>query len=137
MSRIVLSLTHEQLGAEFANTDAGTIHDFYGTLQILARDDQDVLVEIVEFGIYEPAPCTDCGVDTLNIPGHEFRRSEYYMLDSDVWEAVADEHDRYLCIGCLEQRMGRQLTPDDFQDVPINQPDHGKTERLISRLGHA
>jgi len=25
-----------------------------------------------------------------------------------------------LCIGCLEERLGRHLTADDFMDVPLN-----------------
>ena len=27
--------------------------------------------------------------------------------------------------GCLEERLGRQLTPEDYTDVLINRPDAG------------
>jgi hypothetical protein len=38
-----------------------------------------------------------------------------------------------LCIGCLERRLGRQLTPDDFMAAPIN--DDPMASRLRDRLG--
>jgi hypothetical protein len=41
----------------------------------------------------------------------------------------------YLCIGCLENRLGRRLTPADFPGTPINRIDwHRKTTRLAARL---
>lgn len=70
--------------------------------------------------------CRDCGVDTNHI-------DEYYMVDFALW----DEHgagDGMLCIGCLEARIGRRLTPDDFIDAPINRGVFPYSERLVDRL---
>lgn len=40
----------------------------------------------------------------------------------------------FICIGCLEQRLGRRLTAHDFTDYPINVPSDLMTARLIDRL---
>jgi hypothetical protein len=41
----------------------------------------------------------------------------------------------FLCIGCLEKRIGRRLVPQDFMAVPINDHDDAwKTPRLAERL---
>lgn len=56
-----------------------------------------------------------------------------YMAREKVWHA-AIEHSpdkraiRYLCLHCLERRLGRPLTIDDFTSAPINDG---------IRLGHA
>jgi hypothetical protein len=44
------------------------------------------------------------------------------MVTDQVWErsGLAGD-DGMLCIGCLEQRLGRMLHAKDFKDVPINQ----------------
>ena len=96
------------------------------------------------------APCVDCGVETL--PADE-RRAEFYMVTDEVWAAAGmpdadlDEDDRLymddcLCIGCLELRIGRRLTPDDFTDCPMNDLSYAdghhafswRTPRLVDRL---
>ena len=62
-------------------------------------------------------------------------RCESYMVQKAVWEEAGMERDGgYLCIGCLERRLGRMLTPRDFTDVPINDLDPSQTKRLVSRL---
>jgi len=70
-------------------------------------------------------PCADCGVNTLAI-------GEYYMVEDDVWNyawwrarrlPAARRRRPFLCIGCLEARIGRRLTESDFKRVPINDPD--------------
>ncbi|MNU36373.1 hypothetical protein D3C71_249880 [compost metagenome] len=76
--------------------------------------------------------CVDCGqhTDLLN---------EYYHVHDEVWaEAGTDEAESMLCIGCLETRIGRQLTPADFSDAPINYPGFQKriSARQADRLGH-
>ena len=67
--------------------------------------------------------CVDCNVNTNEI-------DEYYMVTSDVWPL---EGNGMLCIGCLEQRIGRQLTPADFTSVLVNR-DCKQSARLASRL---
>ena len=51
----------------------------------------------------EPMLCADCGFDTTD--------NEYYMVRNDVWAQASplDQHDIFLCIGCLEKRSGRSL----------------------------
>ena len=62
------------------------------------------------------APCHDCGVETLPL---DDRRSEWYMVKNEVWKKCGMT-EGYLCIGCLEGRLGRALTATDFTDAPVN-----------------
>jgi len=56
------------------------------------------------------------------------------MVHKHVWEA-AGMTAGFLCIGCLEARLGRQLCPADFTNVRINNPaDPWHTPRLAARL---
>lgn len=80
-----------------------------------------------------PAPnpeaydCADCGVNTLEI-------EEYYVIKDNLWKEILEkdpqlsEEDRrkqgistMLCIGCVEDRLGRKLNQDDFKEIRINQ----------------
>ena len=69
--------------------------------------------------------CLDCGVDTGAI-------DEDYMVTHELWARVNPGGDGMLCIGCLEKRLGRELTPDDFWLNSVSSP---KSERLLKRLG--
>lgn len=65
---------------------------------------------------YCRARCHDCGVTTT--PRFRFGRKmdatwEWYRVHDAVW-ASAGMTDGFLCIGCLEKRLGRRLRPDDF-----------------------
>ena len=62
---------------------------------------------------------------------------EIYMVRDFVWKAAAIEPmGGCLCIGCLEKRLGRRLTPKDFsRRHPFN--SFPATERLIERRGDA
>jgi hypothetical protein len=52
--------------------------------------------------------CNDCGVDCAKI-------GEYYMASPEIWERTLHlGWSDNLCIGCLEQRLGRRITPGDF-----------------------
>lgn len=55
--------------------------------------------------------CLDCAACTLCI-------GEYYMVHDSVWDQVADRG--MLCIGCLEERLGKQLNGSDFTLCPLN-----------------
>jgi hypothetical protein len=59
--------------------------------------------------------CMDCGVCT-NCNG------EYYMVHDEVWYSAITAMDKghMLCVGCLELRLNRLLTKDDFTDAPVN-----------------
>jgi hypothetical protein len=64
--------------------------------------------------------CVDCGVDIC--PDSEKRngrrvrngrngRWEHYMALPEIWKAAGmGVDDGYMCIGCLEGRIGRELT---------------------------
>ena len=84
-------------------------------------------------------PCLDCGKPTCPYQ----QPSEWYMVHDEIWaesgaptRTVMDERTcgSYLCIGCLEARLGRQLTAADFPDYPVNQPRPYNTARLNARL---
>lgn len=74
-----------------------------------------------------PLPCNDCGVDTYA----EVDR-EWYHVHGPVWEAagMSPEGLGFLCIGCLETRLGRRLVPEDFDGYG---PDPRDSARLRSR----
>jgi hypothetical protein len=94
--------------------------------------------------------CIDCGFDT--VPGVPRRaemeqlfarqesvnlaideRAELYMVHDHVWKAAGVESwGGCLCVGCLEKRLGRRLTPDDFPPHIFNTHLPG-TPRLRER----
>jgi|ERR1019366_2301329 hypothetical protein len=93
-----------------------------------------------------PGDCIDCGADTAPCTGkrgcRHAGRWEQYMVHDSVWPAaglplqpdIIEVH-MYLCIGCLERRLGRRLMPKDFTDCPLNRGDHPwRTPRLRARL---
>src|SRR5262249_7983783 len=73
--------------------------------------------------------CALCRVDTLAI-------GEFYMVEDEVCVAAGGPdgfiRGSYLCIGCLELRLGRRLVPDDFTDAPLNEC-RGDSPRLHDR----
>ncbi|MGO8876378.1 MAG: hypothetical protein ACLQNG_11525 [Acidimicrobiales bacterium] len=95
----------------------------------------------------ESARCRDCGFNTC--PRWRRRgRTEWYIVHDSVWEAAGMPSELLvfpagpvvvrpgiLCIGCLERRLGRCLTPDDFDDWPVNEPNPNQTARLADRMG--
>ena len=46
---------------------------------------------------------------------------EYYMVHDQVWLEANPRDKGMLCVGCLEQRLGKLLTKDDFTAAPINE----------------
>jgi hypothetical protein len=72
--------------------------------------------------------CVDCGRNTGQI-------QEYYMVNDRLWDKTAGkDKDKMLCIGCLEKRLGRKLTPADFTDAPVNGGFMPQSARLRERL---
>jgi hypothetical protein len=65
-------------------------------------------------------------------------RWEDFVVTRRVWRA-ATGHDGFgdrliLCVGCLEARLGRELTPGDFEPgMPVNEPRPWDTVRLAAR----
>lgn len=83
--------------------------------------------------------CHDCGYLIATYP--QTGPSERYMVHDEVWaDAAIDKNGGELCVPCLETRIGRPLTPEDFPtDIPINWPNPHKafgwrTDRLARRL---
>jgi hypothetical protein len=110
-------------------------------------------------GMSESHLCIDCGFDTA--PGNlnraeaeeeiarqiaagekrlEFlatanERSEMFFVHDHVWRAAGmTDWSGCLCVGCLEKRIGRRLTPDDFSNHVFNTSFPG-TPRLLERQG--
>jgi hypothetical protein len=71
--------------------------------------------------------CTDCGTETLSVEPDV--PTEYYMVHDDVWEAARMPDHGFLCIGCLEARLGRQLHSGDFTECPMNDLAINRTDR--------
>jgi hypothetical protein len=88
---------------------------------------------------YKKGRCNDCGVRTT--PRFRFARKhegtwEWYLVQDDLWARTGISKG-FLCIGCLEQRIGRQLRPDDFSTSPVNDPHPFDTRRLGARKAGA
>jgi hypothetical protein len=77
--------------------------------------------------------CDDCGVNTQEI-------GEQYMVNNSVWTAATGVSHKwmamagFLCVGCIEGRLGRQLTNADFAGVAINKDRRHRSPRLCCRL---
>ena len=56
------------------------------------------------------------------------------MVTDAVWAEAGDVAGR-LCVGCLEERLGRVLTPEDFTALPVNDDDECDSVRLRTRKG--
>jgi len=70
--------------------------------------------------------CEDCNYDT-------YSNNEYYMVKHSIWHIYGCGIGM-LCIGCLENRMGRLLTYRDFLNCPLNAKIERKSDRLLDRL---
>jgi hypothetical protein len=121
------------LMAQWDNLDAGgsalKAAQAYAAISLAASHRLDTLGGIPD---KEPSLCEDCGQEVT--PGRPGNGDwEWYMVHNDVW-AKAGMQDGFLCIGCLEQRLGRPLTGADFiPEPPINQPKSDfDTPRLLA-----
>ena len=147
---------HQQLHAERLATAPGLelAHDIITELRDEPWPDPDELSDVFktqaardayEFALQEALEaienrlnrmesmlCIECGVDTGDI-------DEYYMVQDEVWHHVNPDRDGMLCIGCLEKRLGRKLTPADFIECPLNDDHHEyiKSARLLDRMGQS
>lgn len=127
-----------ELGSLRLDVDADGGYDFYLTQYGATRHgrgpraDHRIADRIARLTEGNTFTCVDCTYDTNEL-------GEYYMVQDEVWmQAQLDATDGMLCIGCLEQRIGRRLKPADFIDAPINLPafHSEKSRRLSERLGH-
>lgn len=72
--------------------------------------------------------CVDCGVTVVAKTGPV----ENYMVHDSVW-TEAGMGRGFLCVNCIESRLGRGLTGADFPiELPINYPGQQRdTPRLF------
>lgn len=67
--------------------------------------------------------CVDCGElhGTYMVDDRVWLQAfpDYAKVMSERLQADGRSH-TYLCFGCLERRLGRPLTIDDFTDAPCN-----------------
>jgi len=80
--------------------------------------------------------CLDCGKNTFE------GREDYYFLRNRLWRQLVPRRERHgmICRNCIERRLGRPLTPDDFrkatddesdpQDQPMQEEDYEYIEHL-------
>lgn len=64
--------------------------------------------------------CRDCRVDVAAI-------DHWYMVHNAVWAAAggSEGHGRdYLCLDCLEKRLGRPLLNGDFKPTDADNCEH-------------
>lgn len=47
------------------------------------------------------------------------KKNHPYMLTDDVWNKIC-QGEKFICLFCAENRLGRPLEEDDFIDAPIN-----------------
>ena len=102
-------------------------------MYVLVATKKDRMLPLTEeeYKAIYACPCADCGVET----SHREALKEYYVVTDEIWNTVG-AGEGYLCIGCLEERLGRKLVPEDFPPYPVNvSPKYGRSERLQNRLG--
>ena len=118
--------------------DPDRLHDIVGLWEANHLNEGLTFDALVEAG--RPTPCDDCldNVTPYDDDGRPVEHGwEWYMVRPDVWDAAhrSGHAPQFLCIGCLENRIGRRLTPEDFASVPLNQPNWIDSKRLLTRLG--
>ena len=98
------------------------VDEIGGLILYIQEEEEDFEINIL--------PCSDCEVDT-GFTGID----EYYMVHHDLWVQV-NGGEGFLCIGCLEERLGRELNANDFPAFPINDlTQHTeRSARLVDRL---
>lgn len=72
--------------------------------------------------------CLDCGNNTSQM-------KEHYFVRTPLWNSAGMGEVGMLCVGCLEGRLGRLLTAQDFTTAHINNPKRNSmSDRLRSRI---
>lgn len=138
LRRMIADLVDRLHDAIDAGLDEETLHNIVGLWEANHLNEELTYDALVRWGA--PKACDDCGDDVT--PYDEYGRPvekgwEWYMVRSEVWADASrdDEPPRILCIGCLEDRIGRRLEPGDFSDAGINkEPGWVCSERLLDRL---
>ena len=138
LQQAVAKLVDELHAAIEDGLNANTLHDIVGLWEANNLNEQLTFDALVRAG--EPTPCDDCKVDVMpyDDEGRPIESSwEWYMVKPEIWKAAHKDGiaPRYLCIGCLESRIGRELISSDFATVPLNEPSWMDSKRLLDRVG--
>lgn len=136
--QMLASLSNRLHDAIEDDLDSDALHDIVGLWEANNINDELTYENLVEWG--KPSLCDDCSVDVTphDQYGSPFEGGwEWYMVRDEIWSLVNAGHEEethYLCIGCLEGRLGRGLTARDFADLEVNEPSPIYTRRLLDRL---
>lgn len=77
---------------------------------------------------FNPIYCSDCGNDVKGLGEY------HYKIKTEIWLKVANSSET-LCIGCLEKRLKRALTFNDFTNESINRKNSfRRSARLLNIL---
>lgn len=80
-------------------------HEGFGGL------DREFLIDVLtRRGSHWARTCAHCGGEVR----------ELYMVEDAVWLTAMPDRKGHLHFGCLERRIGRLLTQDDFYDAAVN-----------------
>jgi hypothetical protein len=90
---------------------------------------------------WPPTPCADCCIELLPATPHDVPDWQLYQVHDHVWAAAGmTPSGGWLCVDCLELRLGRPLAPDDLDDLPLNDlvadKDVPKLAELKQAAGH-
>jgi hypothetical protein len=81
--------------------------------------------------------CADCNA-VLAVRGGFFSRwngGDWCMVKDSVWRrGQRSGKCRFLCVGCLERRIGRKLSAGDFKRSAKVNFEAGKSAKLRSRM---
>jgi len=87
--------------------------------------------------------CLDCGKNTFK------DREDWYFLRNRLWRQLVPRHQRHgmICRACIERRLDRPLTSDDFQkasddmsdreDQPMQEGDYGIIDSVTPQMVQA
>lgn len=93
--------------------------------------------------------CHDCGIDAWDQAEDGQRVHEDFYVHNELWDRVVpDDHcvavpgisgcregSFVLCLGCFEQRLGREVTKEDLRGRLIDLFGTPPSKRLIARWG--
>src|SRR5262245_48157885 len=85
--------------------------------------------------------CLDCGKNTFE------NNEDYYFLRNRRWRRLVPREERHgmLCRACVQARLGRPLTAEDFrnsatddetdpEDQPMREEDYGIIDSLTAEM---
>jgi hypothetical protein len=61
--------------------------------------------------------------------------NEPYMIQFALWKKVAKKQNGFMCISCVESKLKRKLTIEDFIDAPINRGIFGFDAETYIKYG--